>query len=620
MERISGLKPLSLFLLVLLMVLSSCREDDITIGEGVIGGEPFNTDKATFPVDLVNKRLTQVQTNRLPLYQVGNYTDPIYGTTRARIVTQVSLTQNNPTFGDIPQATEALVDNSGILDTLPENEQVTEVFLYLPFQLEPGSGDSDNDGVQNDFDADPNDPESDSDGDGLTDNEERIQGTDPLDTDTDDDGIPDDEDEETIINNFPRSFSLDSIYGNRDLPFRMRIEENNFFLRDLDPENNFEEEQTYFSDLDLSSFAGTVLFDGLVEIDPEQIVFFQEDAEDTEDVDESTLIDPARTLAPGLRIPLDTDFFQQKILEFEGQSQLLSQANFRDHFRGLQISIDGAEEMLILFDLTEANIQINYEYDDINNNDTSDDTSDDFIERSSNSFTLTLLTGGGVSPIFGNAVNQLTQENFPVDIQNAVSSGMDDGRIYLQGGPGIYSDIHLFGDEAMAESSIEEIRANNWVINEANLVFYVDRDRLDAVGGTTEPPRLYLFNSETNQPLYNILTEISLTDTPLGRFQNYGGILEKEADQGIKYTVRITEHLNNIIVRDSANVPLRLVLSADIFSTGTREANELGVTEPVDIPIAATINPLGTVLIGPNPEPALEEKRLQLQLFYTEAN
>ena len=275
MERISGLKPLSLFLFSLFILFSSCREDDITIGEGVIGGEPFNTDKRSFAVQMVNKRLTQVQTNKLPLYQVGNFTDPIYGTTRARIVTQVQLPQNSPSFGDLPQATEELVNNSGVLDTLPENEQVTGVFLYLPFQLEPGSVDSDNDGVQDDFDVDPEDSESDSDGDGVSDADERINGTDPLDTDTDNDGIPDDLDDDNTFNNFARSFSLDSIYGNRDLPFRIRIEESNFFLRDLDPDNNFENEQAYFSDLDLTSFAGNLLFDGQVEVSAEQIVFFR---------------------------------------------------------------------------------------------------------------------------------------------------------------------------------------------------------------------------------------------------------------------------------------------------------------------------------------------------------
>ena len=79
-------------------------------------------------------------------------------------------------------------------------------------------------------------------------------------------------------------------------------------------------------------------------------------------------------------------------------------------------------------------------------------------------------------------------------------SGTDDSRIYMRGGAGTYTDIDLFGDEPTAEATIEEIRNNNWVINEANLIFYVDSDRLSGVGGTTEPPRLYLFNAETNFP------------------------------------------------------------------------------------------------------------------------
>lgn len=619
MQRLSGLKQLSLLLFSILLMFSSCKEDLVTIGEGVIGGEPFNTDKAVYQVSLTNNRLTTVQTNRLPLYQLGNFTDPIYGTTRARIVTQVQIPASDPTFGDLPQATEVLMDNSGILDTLPENEEVTAVFLYLPFQTEPGSGDTDNDGVQNDFDVDPTSADSDSDGDGLTDGEERVRGTDPLNPDTDGDGIIDADDEETIANNFARSFSLDSIYGQRDMPFRVRVEENTFFLRDLDPNNNFEEDQTYFSDLDLTAFAGQVLFDGELEISAEQIVFFQEDAEDTEDIDESTLLDNTRTLAPGLRIPLDADFFQQNLLDQEGQPSLLSQSNFRDFFRGLQISIDASNDIMLLFDLTEANITVEYQYDDINNNGTTEDTTDDFVEKDERTYTLNLLTGN-ILGIGGNAVNQYTSENFPADIESTIATGTDDSRLFLKGGAGTFAEIQLFGDEATSEATIEEIRANNWVINEANLIFYVDRDRLTSVGGTVEPPRLYLYNAETNQPLYNIITELTFTDTPLGRFQNYGGILEEEGGTGLRYNVRITEHLNNIIVRDSANVPLRVVLSADILNVATREANEAGATEQVDIPIMTTITPLGTVLIGPNPEAALEDKRLQLQLFYTEAN
>ena len=123
---------------------------------------------------------------------------------------------------------------------------------------------------------------------------------------------------------------------------------------------------------------------------------------------------------------------------------------------------------------------------------------------------------------------------------------------YLKGGDGIYTEIKLF-DEVDGKDFIDEIKSKNWIINEANLVFNVDRTSLDGVGGTIEPPRLYLYNAETNFPLYNTSTETSLSDTPSGLFLNYDGILEETNDKGMKYTVRITEHINNIIIRDSAN-------------------------------------------------------------------
>ena len=76
---------------------------------------------------------------------------------------------------------------------------------------------------------------------------------------------------------------------------------------------------------------------------------------------------------------------------------------------------------MLLFDLTEANITINYEYDDLNTNGTTEDTTDDFIERDERSFGLNLVTPGPIGNIFGNAVNQYTYENFPADIENAIA-------------------------------------------------------------------------------------------------------------------------------------------------------------------------------------------------------
>jgi hypothetical protein len=61
-----------------------------------------------------------------------------------------------------------------------------------------------------------------------------------------------------------------------------------------------------------------------------------------------------------------------------------------------------------------------------------------------------------------------------------------------------------------------------------------------------------------------------------------------------------------------------LVVTSDItnaINTDLRNTNELDF-----IPISTVINPLGTILYGPNPEPNNTDKRFRLELFYTEVN
>jgi len=174
---------------------SSCVEDDFIIGNGVISGEPFSTSKQEFPVTVKHIDVSSVQTNKLPLYQLGNYNDPVYGKTSARIISQFRLPSNNPTFGLLRQELEDLEDQGGVQDTLNEQERVNAAYLYIPYQQVPATNrDSDSDGVPDIYDEDPNSNQSDSDGDGLTDNEERLLGTNPLDPDTDGDGIADGQD------------------------------------------------------------------------------------------------------------------------------------------------------------------------------------------------------------------------------------------------------------------------------------------------------------------------------------------------------------------------------------------------------------------------------------------
>ncbi|MGB5360514.1 MAG: DUF4270 family protein, partial [Eudoraea sp.] len=328
----------ALAVLVLMFSTVSCDEDLTTIGDGVIGDDPFITNKATYDVFVFNKKINAVETNKLPIYQIGKYNDPLYGSTEASITSQLRLQggSGNPVFGLSSQERE---DNS-LTDpdetAIEENETVKEVILYIPYLQNP-NGDRDLDGVPDAFDADPDDPNSDSDGDGLTDSEERSIGTNPLSDDTDNDGIKDGDDTEISVNRYPRKVDLDSIYGNREVPFNFKVERSTYFLRDLDPDTGFLESQEYYSTQEFSpDFVSEVLFDGEVTISDEETLIFPEDDPDTE-ADES-LNEPVR-IQPGIQVALDPDFFQQNILDKEGQSELLSQANFSDFIRGLHLSV-----------------------------------------------------------------------------------------------------------------------------------------------------------------------------------------------------------------------------------------------------------------------------------------
>lgn len=610
----------------LFVIFASCEEELGTIGEGVVAGDPFTTDKQVFDVFAYNKKIEAVQTNRLPLYQVGVFNDPIYGRTEAQITTQLVISSANPTFGDIRQQVEDLTDTSGATDTIPENETVKSVFLHIPYQLAPSAlSDSDLDGVQEGFDDDDNDSSSDSDDDGLTDNEERILGTNPLDAldpDTNGDGtVSDDELEGISSNTFPIQYDLDSIYGDRSTSFKFKVQSSTYFLRDLDPNTGFLEAQEYFSTQSFSpEFVGEVLADTTLTISNMDEVIFEEDDPDTDDVDESETV--ADRILPGIRVELDKDFFQENILDKEGSSELLNQANFSNFLRGLHFSIEDSE-LLFLLDLTQASITITYEYTNFNNNATTDDTSDDFTEQEEAEYNLSLIQVSG-----GNAVNTFINENYPGDIASNLDTSENASRIYLKGGAGSYSEIKLFDDVDIdrGKEFIEQIRANNWIINEANLVFYVDRDALDAVGGTNEPPRIYLYNAETNQALYNISTEnFDDSGSSLGEYLNYDGVLEdingenKDFENGVKYTLRITEHLNNIIVRDSSNATLALGVSSNIGITAVTESMAAGGAV-IDTPVMSDINPLGTILFGSNVEANAEDKKLKLEIFYTQAN
>jgi hypothetical protein len=598
-KRALGLIPV----LMLAGIYFSCDDDFNEIGTNIIGGGNFETEKAVFEAYAFNRELTAARTDGLPIYQLGNLNNSIYGQTNASIVSQVSLSTQNPIFGRIRQNIED--DNAADSDplTIDEKETVTKVYLNIPFFTENSAlNDSDSDGVIDRFDENPNDPNSDSDNDGVPDNVENVNGTNPLDPDTDGDGINDLDDDDTPRDIFPRKFEIDSIYGERNATINLKVDELTFYLRDLDPSSNFETPQEYFSNAEFTGFLGTNLYNDTYQLVDEEVLLFKEDDPETEDVDESLEVE-AR-LSPRLRVELDTQFFQENLLDREGETILDNNLNFREFLRGIVISAtSNTEDLLILFDMGSANIEVQYEYDRVNTKGTPE-TTDDEIETLEDSFTLSLT---------GNRVNVFERDPFPVDETQEAS------RIYLRGGSGNMAEIQLFDKEGT--ENLEEIRQNNWLINEANLTFYVDRETLDASGGVTEPFRIYLYNLQDNTALLDYQFDLTQDQNPVRSRTTYGGILEKNDDgTGFRYKIRLTEHINNLVRKDSTNVKLGLTVTSNI-NVGTLLNAKANPDENIMVPQSAIINPFGTVLFGSAvTEPENEDKKLRLEIYYTEIN
>ena len=597
----------SRFLILILITLFSCTKEYNTIGTDILKSDTFKTNVELVPINVVQKATPPFKSNALPAYQLGSINDNLFGKSEASFITQVNLSEISPNFGLWSQQRENDGDDSNIA-VIEENETVTNVYLDIPFFN--NTFDSDGDGVIDIYDVDPNDINSDSDGDGLTDIQERANGSDPLNPDTDGDGITDDKDTDTQNPNAGATqYDVDSLLGNTDASFKIKVQELDYYLRSYDPTDNFESFQKYYSDeTQLLNFAGFTIHDDEVSIDTNEIVIYKEDDPDTDDVDESEEV--KERLTPRLRLPLDKDFFQRKIIDHEGSDDMTNADNFNIYFKGLVLqAYDFSDDLLMILDYSNAKINIEYEYDKYNKNDTDDNTSDDTIDKVKANYELNLS---------GNQINVFNKSAYNQDILNNLNSSENLSRVFLKGGEGLIAEIDLFTDND-GNNVLDEIRANGWLVNEANLTMYVDKDKINESGNLIEPFRVYLYDIDAKTPLPDYYIDNSTGPKKSNVKIVHSGILElDEDDKGLKYKIRISEHIKNIVRNDSISPKLGLAVSSSISNSVNTDVKTTDVMKY--IPLATAINPLGTVLIGPNPEPENFDKRMRLEIYYTEIN
>jgi hypothetical protein len=530
-------------LVVLLMVLGfvACDDDFSTVGDEVIENNNFSTDLfADSQVTAYNKRLGPVQANALPVYQLGKNVDPVYGTTFSELTIQASLITGTEN-PRFGDKTQEQEDED--LTDFEEDETVTEVWLNIPY-----------------FSTN------------------------------------------TLNDDGEIEVEVDSIYGNVTQPFNLKVQELTYFLRAFDEDG---EPQIYFSNEDFSTRVGETLYENpAYEINLERIDVEETDVNGTAVLDENGNPVIEETLSPRIRVPLDAEFFQERIIDNEGSVKLSNNNVFRaeDLFRGIHITAEGAEALMLL-DIQNATIEINYVYQKVNTQGNAD-SSDDTIETEKSSFNLSL-----------SSANIINTFNTPTFTQDVTASN---DNLFLKGGEGSMSVIELFGPDTDGNGvadQLEQIRENGWLINDANLVFYVNNN--EQLTDAVDPQRIYLYNMDDNIPLFDYFIDESVNPVSADLSKAvHGGILERDDDgEALRYKIRITEHINNLVRKDSTNVKLGLVTSSDIRIISTGEI-ETATTEEELVPIVSIMNPFGTVLYGSTPA-VPEDKRLKLEIFYT---
>ena len=265
----------------------------------------------------------------------------------------------------------------------------------------------------------------------------------------------------------------------------------------------------------------------------------------------------------------------------------------------------------MLLDINNARISIEYEYDQVNTNNTVDDTSDDITEKSSKTYLINF--GLHFNTVEKNIVNSQVDQEILASQGNVPSK-----QIYLSGN-GLFSTLRLFEQQdSEGNQLLDELRGNQWLINEANLILYIDQNQYSSLNKSQFPDRLYLYKYDTGFPL----TDFSIDNTVNNNESNrskfiYGGILEMdEEDKPHHYKFRITDHVNRLIKNDSANVSLGLVPSSGINNIQPKRAETVD-KEFINYPATAILNPKGVILHG-SESVNHPEGGLKLEILYTE--
>lgn len=419
------------------------------------------------------------------------------------------------------------------------------------------------------------------------------------------------------------TYVLDSIYGEPKAKIKLSVFESGLYMRDKDPVGGLQEDQKYFTNqnTDFDNLkVGARLNDDANS--SQNDAFFFDPAQRNLTTTDATGKKTNGYSAPAMRLKLNSTFFKNKIIKAPS-GKLATNDVFKEYFRGLYFKVEqsGTDAgSLAMINFSKGTITIKY------TEDLASTTTGGLPTRVSKSIVLNLS---------GNTVSLLEKSNPNSVYETAINSpnrALGDDKLYLKGGEGSLAVLKLFGPDLFGEDGktgspngvadeLDIIRKSGWLINQANLVFYIDANTM---ANSYEPERIYLYDFNNSRPIIDYYLDGTSNAIPKKSKLVFGGNINKDATskRGLNYKISITNHIRSLVKHaDSTNVKLGIVVTEEISianSSKLRTANAFLSQAPK----ASVMDPLGTVLYGgkstsTNP---LEDKRVKLEIYYTKPN
>lgn len=325
--------------------------------------------------------------------------------------------------------------------------------------------------------------------------------------------------------NASNKFEIDSIFGDKSKPFNLNVYRSNTYINFYNPSDP-SKVNSYQSDAVFektgSALNSQLNFPFIPSENDTMLVIKRRLHDDTlADKDTLKLFTSNTNIIPipFARIPLDKEMFKTLFLDKYETGEFASQDVFNEYFRGIIIEATGNEGSLTSFNFNRSaaslvpSIEVYYT---------------NTILESGTTKILDTIYQNNSFPLSGFKVNTFKMEEKVYPINN---------EIIIQGTAGSEGAITLFD-----QNKIDELSANNWLINDASLTFYINQ----SADTTHVPNRLYLYKSDKNisNPSFSQISDA----TSEAAFGGIGGFLSRDASgKKEKYTFKLTDYISGIL-------------------------------------------------------------------------